>query len=272
MELQVLIENVVFKKNFVAEHGLSLLVKKGDSEVLIDTGQSENFIKNCNLMGINIKNIKKVVLTHGHYDHIGGLKSLIDNNNQVKIYAHKEILNKKYALRSTGNLEEIGFDSDIYKSHNENFVLIDKDLEIEPGIFIITGIDSKYDNEFTMKNFYVKNNNKESKDKFQDEIFIVVKEENEINIITGCSHSGILNIVYTAQQRFKNHKIKSLIGGFHLKGMEESNVLEIAKELEKYDIDKIYTGHCTGIDEYSILKGIFKNKINYLTTSSSIII
>ncbi|NNG66618.1 MBL fold metallo-hydrolase [Caldanaerobacter subterraneus] len=272
MEVQVLIENVVFAKNLVAEHGLSLLLKKGEKEVVVDTGQSENFIKNCGLMGIDIERIKKIVLTHGHYDHIGGLKSLIEKRPNVKIYAHKDILNKKYAMRGSGRLEEIGLDASFYERYKDNFVLIDKDTEIEEGFYVITNTEIKYDNEFTTRNFFIEKDGEKLPDKFLDEVFVVVKEEDGINVITGCSHAGILNILETAKNRFRGNNIKSLIGGFHLRGMKEEEIKDIAVKIEEYGVKKVLTGHCTGIDEYGILKSVLKDKISYLSTSSSVVV
>ncbi|MGB9780266.1 MBL fold metallo-hydrolase [Caldanaerobacter sp.] len=272
MEVQVLIENVVFTKNLVAEHGLSLLLKKGDKEIVVDTGQSGNFIKNCNLMGIDIDRIKKVVLTHGHYDHIGGLESLIKRRPDVKIYAHKNILDKKYALRKSGKLEEIGFDSSFYQMHRDNFVLIERDTEIEEGFHVITNTEVKYNNEFTTKNFFTEKDGQKVPDKFLDEVFVVVEEDDSINVVTGCSHAGILNIIETAKNRFKGKNIKSLIGGFHLRGMKEEEIRDIAEKIEEYGVKRVLTGHCTGIDEYSILKSVLKDSISYLSTSSSFVV
>lgn len=272
MEVQVLVENVVFNRNFVAEHGLSLLIKKDDKKVLIDTGQSDNFIKNSGLLGIDLKKIDKVVLTHGHYDHVGGLEKLIEENKDVRIYANKMILRRKYALRKNGHIDEIGFDPTIYEMHKDNFALIDKDTEIENDIFIVTNSYIEYDNDFTTKNFLVEKDDIKVDDGFLDEIFVAIKEGNSMHIITGCSHVGILNILYTAKMRFKEYKIKSLIGGFHLKGMPSDEVLKIANAMKEYDIDNIYAGHCIGIDEYAILKQVLGENIEYLTTSSSIIV
>lgn len=255
----------------MAEHGLSFLLRKGDREVIVDTGQSENFIKNCGLMGIDIERIQKVVLTHGHYDHIGGLKSLLEKNPKVKIYAHKEILGRKYAKRKAENLEEIGFDPLFYGRYKENFMLIEKDTEIEEGFFVITNTDIVYDNEFTTRNFFVEKEGEKVKDEFLDEVFVVVKEDDGINVVTGCSHAGILNILETAKRRFEGLPIKSLIGGFHLRGMEEEEVRKVAKKIEEYGVGNIFTGHCTGIDEYSVLKSVLGDKLSYLTTSSSIV-
>ncbi|WP_223814536.1 MBL fold metallo-hydrolase [Thermoanaerobacterium thermosaccharolyticum] len=261
MELQVLIENVVYKKDFLAEHGLSMLVKKEDKAVLVDTGQSGNFIINFGLMGINLKDINKVILTHGHYDHVGGLKDLMDENKDVRIYASHKILNRKYALRKNGTIDEIGFDLSIYEKNKENFVLIHEDTEVEKDFFVVTSIDEKYNNDFTTKNFLVEKDNTKIKDSFLDEIFFVVKEGDCINIITGCSHLGILNILYTAESKFKGYRIKSLIGGFHLKGMIEEDVVNILEAMKDYDIQYIYTGHCTGIDEYGIMKNFRRQGI-----------
>jgi 7,8-dihydropterin-6-yl-methyl-4-(beta-D-ribofuranosyl)aminobenzene 5'-phosphate synthase len=147
-----------------------------------------------------------------------------------------------------------------------------EDTEVEKDFFVITSTDIVYDNEFTTKNFLIEEKGEKIKDNFLDEVFVVVKEEDGINVITGCSHSGILNILETATRRFEGSSLKSLIGGFHLRGMPEEEIIEIAKKIDSYGIKKIYTGHCTGIDEYGILKSVLKDKLSYLTTSSSIVV
>lgn len=272
MDIQVLIENTVFKKGLISEHGLSLLLEKGSDQIIIDTGQSGKFVHNALQMNIDLTKIKKVILTHGHYDHVGGLKRFLEMNKNAAVYANKQILNKKYAKRTNGLIEEIGFDAALYETNKNNFVLMDQDQEISKNLFLISDMMIKYDNDYTTNNFLVDNNNTKNKDEFLDELFIVIKEKEDIHIISGCSHKGILNVIYTAEEKFKGHRIKTIVGGFHVKGMHEKDVIEIAEVIKQYDIDKIYTGHCTGIEEYAVLKKVLGEKLSYITTGCTIIL
>ncbi|HOK88135.1 MAG TPA: MBL fold metallo-hydrolase [Fervidobacterium sp.] len=278
MRVQVLIENVVYSRNLVAEHGLSLLVQRTgmndmqNDKLLIDTGQSGGFLRNAKSMGIEIRQIGKAVLSHGHYDHTGGVRALLEENKNVQVYARKGILDKKYAIRRNGEVEEIGFDSGVYDVYKDNFILIEGDTEIEDGIFVITDTDMIYDNEFTTKGFLVEKGGEMIKDSFSDEVFVVVKEKDGINVITGCSHTGILNILETAGRRFAGSKIKSVVGGFHLRGMPEAEILELAQKMKEFEIGRICTCHCTGINEYAVLKSVLKSSLCYLATNYSIVV
>lgn len=105
---------------------------------------------------------------------------------------------------------------------------------------------------------------------------MVVREKEGLVVFTGCAHNGILNMVATVARQFSDVRIKAVFGGFHLIGLPMLNTMAgsrrevegIGKELLKYPIERVYTGHCTGKKAYRVLKGVMAGKLEYLSTGS----
>ncbi|TDT71950.1 7,8-dihydropterin-6-yl-methyl-4-(beta-D-ribofuranosyl)aminobenzene 5'-phosphate synthase [Hypnocyclicus thermotrophus] len=271
MEITVLIENLVYNQGLFGEHGLSLHILDKETSILFDTGQTENFLLNAKTLGIDINKVKYTILSHGHYDHTGGLKSLLEKNNKIELMVKKDIFQKKYS-NSTGNIREIGLDNKISKYNNIKY--LDKNIvSLTENIFIITKINNYNDFENDEKKLFVKENNKYVVDKFIDEVFLVLKNNDDtLTIITGCAHNGIINILKTTKEYFLNNKIKQVIGGFHLKGKSKERIDKTINELIKLEIQEIYINHCSGIEFFSELKNKNSNiKVIYAYTGSKII-
>ncbi len=280
MEIITLVENLVYKKDLKAEHGLSFLIKTGDCKILFDVGQTGIVLENAKLMEEDLKDIDFIILSHGHYDHTGGLEKVLEVNKTAKIIMKKNILQQKYSS-TTGNMREIGFKLRTeYKNYPNEFLILEEDYILNENIRVITEISEYTDFEKIEQNLFVKDSDNYVGDKFQDELFLAVVKDEKLNIITGCSHNGIINISKTAMKKTKIDSINLVLGGMHLsgiklnkKGLKEMNDEKIEKtieELKKINIDKIYTNHCTGIDGFIKLKNILGDKISYSYTGSKI--
>ena len=264
MRIITLIENLVYDKCLVSEHGFSIYIEAGNKKILFDTGQSGDFIENAVKLGIDISKVDYCIISHGHYDHTGGLSKFIKYNKKAKIYFKEECLNKKYKLKD----EYIGipFNKNIL-NNRQNFV---KDIiEIGKSIFIMPQIKIYHKEDIHFKNMFLKDKNNFFQDEFLDEQFLVIKNCNSLIIISGCSHRGITNIIQTASDHF-NLPVEMILGGFHLKGEKEETVNKIVNKLKKFNIKKIGVSHCTGIDKYSILKNKFGDKVFYNYTGNII--
>ncbi|BDU50356.1 MBL fold metallo-hydrolase [Haliovirga abyssi] len=272
MEVTVLMENLVYKQGLKSEHGLSFLLKSDDLKIIFDTGQTGDFICNAIALGENLKNVDYVVLSHGHYDHTGGLKRFLDINKTAKIIMKKEALEEKYS-NSTGKIRPIGFElKDSYMNYDNEFIFVDGFYDINKNIRVIGDIKKYTDYEDDEKKLFIKKDEEFIKDSFKDELFLVEKNDNnkKIDIITGCSHNGIINIIKTAKYNFEDYKINSVIGGTHLKGKSSDRIEKTIKALEKLEINKIGVNHCTGIDSYTILKSKLGDNIFYAYTGLKI--
>ncbi len=235
MKLTVLTENYAGDK-FEAEHGLSYLIEHNKHKILFDTGATDVFLKNAKILNIDIKNeINTVVLSHGHWDHGGGLEYL---NNKTLI-THPSSFIKRYRKKDKSSIG-LTLSEDELK---EKFKIIktSKPYIINDNMVFLGEIPRLNKFEAKKTSFI---DSKRKLDFVPDDSALVLLNKDEIIIVTGCSHSGICNIVDYAQKKFKRSKIKAVIGGFHLK---ENNVQtqKTIEFLKKCNISEIYPSHCT---------------------------
>jgi len=264
MQLTTLIENYVEQKSLLAEHGLSILIDTGAKKILFDTGQTDNFLLNAKALGIDVVDIDYVVLSHGHYDHTGGLIAFLKANKKAFIFCKKALFIPKY-----NNVDK--FIGIIW--HDElmcgRFRFIDQVTELEPNIFIMpdTHIYNAVDTHF--KDLKIKINDCLVEDKMEDELFIAIRHENSISLLTACSHRGISNICTTANDYFKL-AIYSITGGFHLKHCTRKQYNFIVDYFNKMEPAIIGTCHCTGVEKFSQLQRDLKNQMFYNYTGRCI--
>jgi len=222
-------------EGIVTENGLSLYIERHGQTILFDTGSSDNFIHNAEKLGVDIKSVDIAVISHGHLDHAGGLPYFLGANDKAIVHMSK-------------NAEKgLEFKDLLLKTKEEypnRIQSIDVFTEIAKDTYILTCID--------------------------DEIVLVLLDKNGLVLFTGCSHSGILNIIEAVIKKFPNIFIKAVFGGFHLSGLSSQEVERIGRRMYNYPIVKIYTGHCTGIKAYLILKSVLGVKLEYLATGSKI--
>ncbi len=278
MDITVLIENTVNKStNLITEPGLSLYIEKDNKFILFDTGKSDNFIDNAEKLKIDIKNIDIVVLSHGHNDHGGGLESFLKENTKAKVYM-KRFNMEGYYFRCMCFNHNVGINNRVFNDYSNRINYIDNFTEILKDVYIFTDIEKKYPIPKGNKYLYTVENQKLVRDTFKHELIMVVKDINGISIFTGCSHNGTANIIETVRNIFLDIHIKALIGGFHLIRIPLIKFLSASKDeidiltkiINEENIEKIYTGHCTGKIAYQKLKNILGDKIEYLSTGNKI--
>lgn len=262
MKIITLIENLTYKQGLVAEHGLSLYIESADKKILFDTGQSGLFMQNAQKMGINIEEIDSVILSHGHYDHTRGLYPFLQKNTKAKVYAKNEIFTPKYH----GQNRFIGIDKNEALLTNR-FVPINAITEIYQDVFIMPDIPIQNPVDTHFRGLTIKQNNEFITDEFNDELFLVIKQNEQINIITACSHRGITNICKTATGYFKL-PVNLILGGFHMKECTSVQYVEITNYLKILNPKSVGVCHCTGIDKYAELRNDCDTAVFYNFTGS----
>ncbi len=256
MRLTVLIDNYSDNDKFIMEHGLSYYIDTGKSKILFDTGQSDAFVHNALKLGIDISAVDYQVLSHGHSDHTGGLGDFLRNNSQAEIILKQETLNPKYS-----NNNYIGIPHE-FQIPDNRVIKVGESYRIDPFTDVIGTILITYPDDTHYDHFYVKSHDAIVPDTFQDELFLSIKGDDGMAVITGCSHNGISNIIYTAQKK-ANKPVRNLIGGLHLKDSDRKSVIKIADYLNTTSVEKIITGHCTGMENYILLKNRCKAQVSY---------
>lgn len=272
MKIITLMENMSLNKTFLCEHGLSMYIETKKNKILFDTGKSNNYIENANKLGINLADVDIAFLSHGHYDHGGGLKRFIEINENAKIYIHKEAFGKYYAKRDNTVMEYIGLPESL-RDHNR-IIYTNEDIEIDDELKLFMNIKGNILNPESNQSLYVKRDDKYINDDFIHEQNLIITENNRSTVFCGCAHRGIVNIIENYKSRYGNYP-DHVVGGFHLYKYcllpdEKSDaVVKVAEYLKKTN-SKYYTCHCTGEESFKCLKSIIGNDIEYLKAGSII--
>jgi len=240
--------NVMLSSHLKGEHGISFYIDNGSEVVLFDTGQSFDVLShNANELGIDLRKVEKVVLSHGHYDHTGGLDGLLDLCSP-SIYAHPDIFQRKYK-KVDGEEHYIGIpiDRDSIEARAELFLSKDS-LSISDGISTTGEVKRVYAEEGVPDIFILKENEDTAKDEIMDDLSLIVKNEKEAMVLLGCNHSGIMN-TFTHVKNLINVPITTMAGGTHLVAADEARMNATIGLFRDKEIE-IHGFHCTG-DEAS---------------------
>lgn len=274
MIIKVLSENTAVSNEFESEHGLSLYIETENHKILFDTGASVLFSKNAKKMGVHLTTVDLVVISHGHYDHGGGLKTFLGINRQAKIYLHKKAFGKHYSNRPGGIKAYIGLDESLLP--NDRFVFCDENCTIDEELEIFSGVSAKKLVPSGNKDLFIKTDESYVYDDFTHEQNLIINENGKKLLIAGCAHNGIVNII----DKFKAEKgclPDYVIGGFHLhnRSTKQSEASLIVEELGKILLKtnaQFYTCHCTGIESYNHLKTLMGENINYISAGDQLTI
>ena len=246
MKLRVLEDNNTFIDNYyLGEPAVSYYIEDNDIKILFDAGYSDAFIKNAESMGIDLNTINKIVISHGHNDHTGGLKYLFNNinNKDIELLAHTECLNKKM-------FEEEYIGTSMTKeqlSKKCKLRLINAPVQISENIIFLGEIPES--NKFEIREVIGKceSNGEMINDIVRDDTAIVYKSKKGLFIIKGCSHSGICNIIEYAKKVCNENRIYGVIGGFHLFEVND-RLYNTIKYFKENSIKLLYPCHCTSLN------------------------
>jgi len=278
MKLTALIEDTTKKSNLDAEKGLSLHIQRENDNILFDTGITGNFVDNADKLGIDLKDVDVTAISHGHFDHGGGLRRFMELNEDSKVYIRTHSDEDHYFKGFAIIKRYIGMDKTLFSDYSDRINMIDEFKEISKDVYLLKDIGLKYPIPAGSKYLYVKKDGQMVHDTFQHEQMMIIKEDDGMIIFSGCSHHGVLNMVDAAIEKFPDIPIKGLFGGFHFIGFpffnhmaeSRSNVENIGRKLLEYPIEKVYTGHCTGRKAYPILKNVMGDMVEYFATGDSV--
>jgi len=275
LKVAVLIENSNnAAETFFTEHGLSIYVEFEKQKFLIDTGQSGRFLQNASLMKIDLAEIDYVIISHGHYDHIGGLQDFLALNSKAKIILSPSSVESKLFSVKNGSKRFIGNQFSSQFIEQNRLIFVENSQDFAGNFSIITNIGKKFRTPLANQMLFKKVGEKFIEDDFSHEIMACFATSDGIVVFTGCAHSGILNILNAVNKKFSPIKIKAVIGGFHLpngnaesKFETEAELLNLGKTLaENYENVIFYTGHCTGSIAFQLLQTILSERFNHLNT------
>ena len=267
MKITVLIENTTINDDLKPQHGLSLYIETKKHKLLVDVGCDGLFLENARKLGIDISKVDTLIITHGHYDHGGGLRAFLEVNKKAKVYLQATAFDRHFMRVLKFIKINIGLDNKL--KVNPQIILVDGDCRIDGEIMLIADPTGKELLSKFNKPLWAKQGKHSAPDEFAHEQSVIISE-NKTVLIGGCAHRGIANIIADAKVKIET-PIDVCVSGFHLfnpitKATEDADkVKRLANKLKTHSA-KYYTCHCTGKNAYEALKAEMSDSMDYLAT------
>lgn len=264
--LTVLMDNNSLDKTLAAEHGLSMHIQLANGRKwLWDTGQSGLFARNASRLGVELADISGCALSHGHYDHTGGLDTLFNQSagREFALLAHPDFFRKRYVIRPDSLCYEIGLKTDNPERIRERYSPVNGMVELDEGLFMLTDIERLKGNFQAVDNFYL-DSECTQKDGIPDDACLVLNTSSGPVLILGCCHSGLANTCFYARKELRIDRFYALIGGTHLASASEGALRQAADAIRDFGFSRIWPGHCTGQRGFEYLKNTFPDRVRPL--------
>ena len=250
MKIVTLMENTACREDLCSEHGLSLYIETQNDKILFDAGQSAAFADNAEKMGIDLQKVDFAVLSHGHYDHGGGLRRFLEINGKAPVFVSEFAFEPHF-----GQNGYIGLDQTLQSDSRIRYMAAEALLGTGMTLCRINTAPTD------TAGLLVEESGIQKPDDFRHEQYLLLEEAGKRVLISGCSHKGILNIM-------EAFRPDVLVGGFHfMKITQEEKLEKAAKKLLTYDT-VYYTGHCTGQRQYDCLKTYMGDRLHYMSAGT----
>ena len=263
LQITTLSENTAGLGGFLGEWGLSILVETEKLNILFDTGKSISASHNAELLGIDLSQIDKIVLSHGHSDHTGGLRQILRRmRKEIEIIAHPDIWAVKYGRREGQEDKYIGipFHRQTLESLGARFNLTTESVRLTDNIMTTGEVPMVTDYEEIEPYLVVKEDVGFKRDKLLDDQALIINTEPGLVVILGCAHRGIINTLYHAQQLTGVKAIHTVLGGCHLMDASEERVWLTIAALKELGVQRLGVCHCTGLPASAIMAQQFGDK------------
>ncbi len=248
VKITTLIENSPGEHHALkAEHGISIFIEKDGHMILFDTGQSGTFIENAKQLRIDLTSLEHVVLSHGHYDHTGGLRSLAKITTSFKLLMGQGFFDEKYGYKNNSH-EYLGnnFGENFLAEQKIAYQYVDQQsTELVPGVYIVTGFPRVHKDEVINPRFKVLRNGSFLPDAFDDEILLAVDTPKGLVVLLGCSHPGMKNMI-DLTTNLTNRPVYAILGGTHLVEASKNSLAKSIDYLQNDNLKVIGVSHCTG--------------------------
>ncbi|NMB12603.1 MAG: MBL fold metallo-hydrolase [Firmicutes bacterium] len=273
MKAHILTDNRAAAPGIVGEHGLSVFIEHKKMNILFDTGQSGIYCINAGHMGVELDRVDCVVLSHGHYDHCGGLTHFPTRDESPKVYVHKDAFRKKYALNSDGETyREIGIPwvLDDLGGIEDDVVFTGGHTSLAPGIDLIAEVPYVTSFEKVNPHLYVGDASHKSPDPMNDEQMLVIDGDEGLSVFLGCSHPGIINCLHHILRMFPGKHVDTLVAGMHLENAEPERVNVTIRQMLDLNIRRVIPLHCTGIVAITEMKRLLGDRCLMLCAGDSL--
>jgi 7,8-dihydropterin-6-yl-methyl-4-(beta-D-ribofuranosyl)aminobenzene 5'-phosphate synthase len=251
-KITVLCENLVGRLVGSGEHGFSAFIETESSNYLFDTGSGHSVVANSLVLNKDLRTIKKIFLSHGHYDHTGGLPEVLKLKGNVDVHVHPDVFIDRIHIIQEEGEEKKRFVGLPFKKRYLEFLgahfLYNKDyIEVEKGIFLTGEVPRKTPFEKPDPRLFSEMDGKITQDIFLDDQSLILDTKKGLVVILGCAHSGMINILDHVIDKTGKEKFYAIMGGTHLDFLTPEQLEESIKSLKKMEIERIGISHCTGM-------------------------
>jgi 7,8-dihydropterin-6-yl-methyl-4-(beta-D-ribofuranosyl)aminobenzene 5'-phosphate synthase len=256
LKITTLSENNAGRGDFLGEWGLSILLQTEGMNLLFDSGASISAVHNADILKIDLTCVDKIVLSHGHYDHTGGLRDVLRRiGKEIEIIAHPDIWQAKYSRRKDEPDKYLGipFQPRELESLGARFKLAKEPMRITDNIITTGEVPMVTDFESIDEGLFVKEDSVWQPDKLLDDRALVINTEAGLVVILGCAHRGMINTLYHARQLTGIDKIYAVVGGSHLMNASEERLWQTIDALKGFNIQKMGLCHCTDLPAAGLL-------------------
>ncbi len=249
-KITVICENSVLNPlPLIGEHGLSMLIEGVSGVTLFDTGQGLGIINNFKVLGKDISAIKKIIISHGHYDHTGGLLQLLKvHGGTVPVFAGEGAFVQKVSLLPSGMALPIGFQErrETYEENGARFHEVSGFTKLDDAFTTVNSIKHNDGWRCWDKALKLQKDSAIIDDPFSDDLSLLLDTPSGPVVLLGCAHSGMVEILDQISEHSGIKKFHAVIGGTHLGTAPEEYIIKAINSLKKYDVEKIAVSHCTG--------------------------
>ncbi len=254
MEIRItlLCENLVGRLVGSGEHGFSVFVETHQGNYLFDTGNGHSIVGNSLALNKDLKTVRKIFLSHGHYDHTAGLPEVLKLKGRVDVHVHPDVfIDRIHILQEEGQEKKRFVGLPFKKSYLEflgaNFLMNKDHTEVEKGLFLTGEVPRKTSFEKPDGRLFSERDGKIAQDIFADDQSLAIDTEKGWVLILGCAHSGLINIINHVIGKTGKERFHAVLGGTHLDFLTPEQLEDTISILKKMNIERIGASHCTGM-------------------------
>ncbi|MBN2590724.1 MAG: MBL fold metallo-hydrolase [Sedimentisphaerales bacterium] len=262
VHISVIVDNTALSPDLITEHGLSLWIEYKGKKILFDTGQSNAVISNAKKTGIDLASTDAVVLSHGHYDHTGGLSDTLDIAKKAEIYLHPLAIEPKFSQKAS-DVKYIGMPDSAKKVIESRHVIWTATPVTLFSGMVITGQVPRVNNYEDVGGDFFLDENCQEPDGLLDDQTLFIESSKGLIVVFGCAHSGVVNILDYISKLTGCKKVYAVIGGMHLLNASQRRIKNTVETFKKYEVQKLIPLHCTGQKVMEHFKSFFGYKYSF---------